>query len=51
MQRSMLVSFGEMETATIKLMNILTGIGVCLIVFSLGIALILNTNRVAKNQI
>ncbi|MBQ4600831.1 MAG: hypothetical protein IJB17_04300 [Oscillospiraceae bacterium] len=37
MQRSMLVSFGEMPVDTAKLMNLLTGIGVCLFIFALGI--------------
>lgn len=39
MQRSMLVSFGEMETGTIKLMNLLTGIAVCIFVLVLGVRL------------
>lgn len=40
MQRSMLVSFGEMDVSTIRLMNLLTGAGVCLIVLLLGIRLL-----------
>lgn len=40
MQRSMLVSFGEMETGTIKLMNLLTGIAVCIFVLVLGVRLL-----------
>lgn len=45
MQRSMLVTFGEMEVGTVRLMNLLTGIGVCTVVFLLGIRLFLNRNR------
>lgn len=40
LQRSMLVSFGEMEPATVRIFNILTGSGVCLAVTVLGIDLI-----------
>ena len=40
LQRSMLVSFGEMAQADIVLFNVLTGSGVCLIVFILGLNLI-----------
>lgn len=40
MQRSMLVSFDGMTAGDIKLMNTLTGIGVCLIVFALGVFMI-----------
>ncbi|MBQ7125030.1 MAG: hypothetical protein IJO00_01570 [Clostridia bacterium] len=41
MQRTMLISFGEnMEISRIKLMNLLTGIGVCLIVLFLGVRLL-----------
>lgn len=40
MQRSMLVSFGSMDIGTIRLMNMLTGIGICIIVFFLGIRLL-----------
>lgn len=39
LQRSMLVSFGEMKIADIKTFNILTGSGVCLIIIILGINL------------
>lgn len=40
LQRSMLVSFGEMAEKDIKLFNVLTGSGVCIIIFLLGINLI-----------
>lgn len=36
-QRAMLVSFGDMEVGTIKLMNLLTGIGICIVVLFLGV--------------
>ena len=37
LQRSMLVSFEGMTSENIRIMNICTGIGVCLIVFTLGL--------------
>lgn len=40
LQRSMLVSFGEMEERVIRCMNILTGAAVCLFVLILGITMI-----------
>ncbi len=40
MQRSMLVSFGEMNSTTIATMNALTGAGVCLFILFLGITMI-----------
>ncbi len=40
LQRSMLVSFGEMEASKIYLMNALTGAGVYLFIFILGILMI-----------
>lgn len=40
LQRSMLVSFGEMAEKNIKLFNVLTGSGVCIIIFLLGLNLI-----------
>lgn len=40
LQRSMLVSFGEMAESTIKIMNIATGTAVCIIVFLLGLNLL-----------
>lgn len=40
LQRSMLVSFGNMDPSTVRLLNTLTGSGVCLAVTALGIDLI-----------
>ena len=40
LQRSMLVSFGEMDVQHIRLFNLLTGTGVCLLVIWLGIRMI-----------
>ena len=40
LQRSMLVSFGEMAEGTIRIMNIATGSAVCVIVFLLGVNLL-----------
>lgn len=40
LQRSMLVSFGDLPQKTITLFNLLTGSGVCIIVFILGLNLI-----------
>lgn len=40
LQRSMLVSFGEMTAENIRLMNGATGIGVCVTVFGLGLYLV-----------
>lgn len=45
LQRSMLVSFGEMEDTDIQTMNILTGSAVCLFVLILGIMLILKGKK------
>ena len=41
LQRSMLVSFGEMAESDIRIMNIATGTGVCIVVFLLGLNLVL----------
>lgn len=52
LQRSMLVSFGEMKAADIVLMNTLSGVGMCIIVIFIGLNLILgkeNTNGKIKN--
>ena len=43
LQRSMLVSFGEMAEGTIRIMNIATGSAVCVIVFLLGVNLLRKT--------
>lgn len=40
LQRSMLVSFGEMSANDIRIFNILTGSAVCLLVFLLGLDLL-----------
>ena len=40
LQRSMLVSFGELAEGTIRIMNIATGSAVCVIVFLLGVNLL-----------
>ncbi len=45
LQRSMLVSFGEMAVSEIKLFNILTGSGVCILVFLSGLNLIISKKR------
>lgn len=45
LQRSMLISFGEMEPAKIRLMNALTGAAVCCFICSLGIVLIVKTRK------
>ena len=44
LQRSMLVSFEGMTEAEIQLMNALTGTGVCMIVFLLGLNLVAKKN-------
>lgn len=44
LQRSMLVSFGEMAENTIRIMNIATGSAVCVIVFLLGVNLLRRVN-------
>ena len=44
LQRSMLVSFGEMVESTIRIMNIATGSAVCVIVFLLGVNLLRKVN-------
>lgn len=40
MQRSMLVSLGDMDAGGIRLLNLLTGIGTCAVVLLLGIILL-----------
>lgn len=45
LQRSMLVSFGEMKGEQIRLMNTLTGAGVCLFVFILGVVMLIQGVR------
>lgn len=45
LQRSMLVSFGEMAEGTIRIMNNATGSAVCVIVFLLGVNLLRKTKK------
>lgn len=45
LQRSMLVSFGSMETGQIRAMNAITGAVVCLFVLTLGISMIIKGIR------
>jgi len=47
LQRSMLVSFGEMPENTIRIMNAATGSAVCVIVFLLGVNLLRKANSSA----
>lgn len=51
LQRSMLVSFGEMKQSDIRLFNILTGAAVCIVVFILGINLLRKENENGKIKI
>ena len=52
LQRSMLVSFGEMAEKDIKLFNVLTGSGVCIIIFLLGLNLLEGEKiKMAKSKI
>ena len=46
LQRSMLVSFGEMSVSDIHLFNILTGSGVSVLVFLLGLNLIISKRKI-----
>lgn len=49
LQRSMLLSFGSMDSEKIALMNGLTGISVCLFILLLGIFTILRSGKERKN--
>ncbi len=52
LQRSMLVSFGEMAQKDIVLFNTLSGIGMCIIVISIGINLIIGKEqKMAKSKL
>lgn len=52
LQKSMLVSFGAMDIATIALFNSLTGAGVCLAVFITGIYMIRKDfNKMSKSKL
>lgn len=48
LQRSMLVSFGDMSEASIRMMNLATGSAVCMIVFLLGLNLVRNKKLLFK---
>ncbi len=50
MQRSMLVSFGNMPEDTAKLFNILTGAAVCLFTLALGITAIRRSDNLLKEN-
>lgn len=50
LQRSMLVSFGEMPENTVRIMNIATGSAVCVIVFLLGLNLLLKVRSQSVNK-
>ena len=49
LQRSMLVSFGEMTTEKACVMNILSGAAVCLFVLALGISMIIKVRKKGEN--
>lgn len=49
LQRSMLVSFGNMAESDIRIFNAATGAGVCIIVFLLGLNLVENKKVLFKN--
>ncbi len=51
LQRSMLVSFGEMPAQTVRLMNALTGAGVFLFIVILGIFMLKGRIPVAKSKL
>ncbi len=51
LQRSMLVSFGEMERSKIYIMNALTGAGVLIIILAFGISMIIKSSKkTTKNE-
>ena len=51
LQRSMLVSFGEMERSKIYIMNALTGAGVLIIMLAFGISMIIKSSKkTTKNE-
>ena len=51
LQRSMLVSFGEMAEADIRLFNVLTGAGVSVLIFLLGLNLAIGIEKNKKSEI
>ena len=50
LQRSMLVSFGDMAVNDIKLFNVLTGTGVSIIIFLLGLNLVMEIRGKGKKS-
>lgn len=50
LQRSMLVSFGEMERDKIYLMNALSGAGVVIIILLLGIGMIVKSSKTKSDS-
>jgi hypothetical protein len=48
LQRSMLVSFGDMSETSVRIMNLATGSGVCVIVFLLGLNLVVRNKLLFK---
>lgn len=50
LQRSMLVSFGEMAEGMIRMMNIVTGTTVCIVVALLGLNLLYSSCRVKEDD-
>ena len=51
LQRSMLVSFGDMSQSDIRLFNVHTGTGVSIIIFSLGLNLLLELRAKKESEI
>ncbi len=51
LQRSMLVTFDGMSEQNVRLMNILTGIGVCVVLWVLGLYLLRKEKRLDEQQI
>ena len=51
LQRSMLVSFGNMAEAEIRLFNVLTGTGVSVLIFLLGLNLVMEIRKKQKSEI
>ena len=47
LQRSMLVSLGEMAESDVRIMNVATGTGVCIVIFLLGLNLVLMKKELA----
>ena len=51
LQRSMLVSFGDMSASDIKIFNVLTGTGVSVLIFLLGLNLVMEIRKKQKSEI